>query len=460
MKKFIGVFLLTVFSFNLTVKAEGKDMASVVFGTPDGVTAKMVCTDDKGQAGKTYTPDGTLLALEDCVVSIVLKDNVETEEPVADLVEITKLDGRLKDLVNTTYYSSQAMNGWSYTLDGDNTTGTYHINPPKGKYNLKKGETVEVMKFVMSIDIRAMECHVGFEPTLYQNLPKCEIIDNKYYGNDGSEIDKNRYEEECEPKCEFRNNQYYDPEGNVVDKNTFDEKCNPKCEFKNDKYYDPNGHEVDKDTYDKECNPKCKFEDDKYYDKDGHEVDKDTYDKECNPKCEFKDDKYYDPNGHEVGKDVYDKMCGPKCEMKDGKYYGQNGGEVDKDTYDKECNPKCRVENDKYYDKDGHEIDKDTYDKECNPKCRVENDKYYDKDGHEIDKDTYDKECNPKCRVENDKYYDDEGHEVTKEEWDAKCKVVENPQTGFLIPLIILGIGGIGGGLIYYITYRKKIYKL
>ena len=166
MKKLIGVFFITLFSFNLTVKAEEKDMASVVIGTYNSVTAKMTCTNDKGEVGKTYTPDGTLLALEDCVVSIVLKDNSATAEPVADLVEITKLDGKLKDLVNTTYYSSQGMNGWTYTLDGDNTNGTYHITPPNGKYNIKKDETVEVMKFTMSIDIRAEECHVGFEPTL------------------------------------------------------------------------------------------------------------------------------------------------------------------------------------------------------------------------------------------------------------------------------------------------------
>ena len=376
MKKIIGLILIALFSCTLTVKAEGKDMASVVIGTYDSVTANMSCTNDKGEVGKTYTPDGTLLALEDCVVSIILQDNESTSEPVADLVEITKLDGKLKDLVNTTYYDSKAMNGWEYTLEGDNTNGTYHITPPNGKYNIKKGESVEVMKFTMSIDIRAENCHVGFEPTLYQRLPKCEIIDDKYYGPNGDEINEEKYKEECAPKCEIKDGKYYDPEGKEVDKDTYDEKCNPKCEIK----------------------------DDKYYNKDGHEVDKDTYDKECNPKCEIKDDKYYD--------------------------------------------------------KDGHEVDKDTYDKECNPKCKIEDDKYYDKDGHEVDKDTYDKECNPKCRVENDKYYDDEGHEVTKEEWDAKCKVVENPQTGLLVPLIILGSGGIVGGIIYFITYRRKIYKL
>ena len=206
--------------------------------------------------------------------------------------------------------------------------------------------------------------------------------------------------------------------------------------------------------------PKCQIVDGQYFDKEGNLVDEEKYKEDCTPKCEFKDDKYYDPDGNIVDKDTYDEKCNPKCEIKDDKYYDPNGHEVDKDTYDKECNPKCEVKDDKYYDKDGHEVDKDTYDKECNPKCRVEDDKYYDKDGHEVDKDTYDKECNPKCRVEDDKYYDDEGHEVTKEEWDAKCKVVENPQTGLLIPLIILGAGGIGGGIIYFITYRRKIYKL
>ncbi len=460
MKKFLGVLLVSLFGFSLTAKAEGKDMATVTFGTYNGVTAKWTCTDDKGNAGQTYTPGGTLLALEDCVVTIVLQDDAGTDQPVADLVEITELVGRLKNLVHVTYYSSTALNGWSYTLDGDNTNGTYHITPPSGKYNLKKGEKIEVMKFVLSVDIHEENCHAEFEPTLTQRLPKCEIIDNKYYGIDGSEVDKNRYEEECNPKCEFKNNKYYDKNGHETDKNTFDEQCNPKCEFKNNKYYDPNGHEVDKDTYDKACNPKCEFKNDKYYDSNGHEVDKDTFDKECNPKCEFKNDKYYDPDGHEVEKEVYDQKCGPKCEFKDGKYYGKNGGEVDKDTFDSECNPKCEFKDDKYYDPNGHEVEKDIYDQLCGSKCEFKDGKYYGKNGGEVDKDTFDSECNPRCEFKDDKYYDKNGHEVTKEQWDEKCRIVENPQTGLLIPLIILGIGGIGGGIIYFITYRKKIYKL
>ena len=376
--------------------------------------------------------DAPLVPLEDCFVTLYLEDDLDTPDQVAEFVEIINMtDGYFHEFRHTTLKRVEGVNNWTYQENG----GKYTITPPNGnKFRLNKGERVEVLKFTLAIDNSYYEdgCYAEFDMKINQEVPKCQNIDGKYFDKDGNSVDEAKYREDCMPKCEFKNNKYYDPEGNEVDKDTFDQKCNPKCEFKNNKYYDPDGHEVDKDTYDQKCNPKCEFKDDKYYDPDGHEVDKDTYDQKCNPKCEFKDDKYYDPDGHEVEKEVYDQKCGPKCEIKDGKYYGKNGGEVDKETYDKECNPKCKIENNKYYDKNGNEVDKDTYDKECNPKCRIE----------------------------NNKYYDDEGHEVTKEQWDAKCRVVENPQTGLLIPLIILGVGGISGGIIYYITYRKKIYKL
>ncbi len=206
--------------------------------------------------------------------------------------------------------------------------------------------------------------------------------------------------------------------------------------------------------------PTCELYEGNYYNNDGDKIDKATYEKECNPKCEFKDNKYYNQNGQEVDKTTFEKECNPKCEFKNNKYYNQSGQEIDKETYEKECNPKCEFKDNKYYNQSGQEVDKTTFEKECNPKCKFENNKYYNQNGQEIDKATYEKECNPKCRIENNKYYDDKGKEVTKEEWDARCTEVENPKTGIVLPIVILGIGGIGGGAIYYYTKHKKIYKL
>jgi len=54
------------------------------------------------------------------------------------------------------------------------------------------------------------------------------------------------------------------------------------CEIDGDKYYGINGTEVDKATYDKECNKHvCEIVDDEYYGANGTIVDKATFDSEC-----------------------------------------------------------------------------------------------------------------------------------------------------------------------------------
>ena len=173
------------------------------------------------------------------------------------------------------------------------------------------------------------------------------------------------------------------------------------CEVVGDKYYGKNGTIVDKDTYTKDCKHVCEFIDNKYYGKKGNEVDKDTYNKECGHVCEFTDNKYYGKNGKVVDKRTYNIECGHVCEFTDNKYYGKNGTEVDKKTFNKECNKSCEQDNGKYYGKDGTEIDKKTFDKECGHFCEVVDNKYYDNNGNEVDKNTYTKACGQEVIVPN-----------------------------------------------------------
>ena len=117
------------------------------------------------------------------------------------------------------------------------------------------------------------------------------------------------------------------------------------CEVIGDKYYGKEGTVVDKDTYTKDCKHICEFTDNKYYGKDGKEVDKKTFNKECNKSCEKENGKYYGKAGTEVDKKAFDKECGHVCEFTNNKYYGKNGNVVDKNTYNKECGQEVTVPN-------------------------------------------------------------------------------------------------------------------
>ena len=83
----------------------------------------------------------------------------------------------------------------------------------------------------------------------------CEVVGDKYYGKNGTEVDKKTYEKECKNSCEYIDGKYYGKAGNVVDEKTYKEECEPvrSCEFTDDKYYGKDGNEVDKATFDKEC---------------------------------------------------------------------------------------------------------------------------------------------------------------------------------------------------------------
>ena len=117
------------------------------------------------------------------------------------------------------------------------------------------------------------------------------------------------------------------------------------CKIIDGKYYGKDGKEVDKKTYILECKHVCEFTDNKYYGKDGEEVDKKTFNKECNKSCEYIDGKYYGKDGSVVSKKEYEKQCKRVCEIVNGKYYDNNGKEVSQDEFNKACGQEVIVPN-------------------------------------------------------------------------------------------------------------------
>ena len=167
------------------------------------------------------------------------------------------------------------------------------------------------------------------------------------------------------------------------------------CEVFNGSYYGENGTIVDKETYDKECNHVCEIYKGKYYGEDGKETTKEEYNKQCNHVCEVYKGKYYGEDGKETTKEKYQKECSHVCEVYKGKYYGEDGKETTKEEYNKQCNHVCEIYKGKYFDSFGKETTLEEYRKQCLHICEIYNGKYYGKNGNEVDETTYDNECNP-----------------------------------------------------------------
>jgi len=64
------------------------------------------------------------------------------------------------------------------------------------------------------------------------------------------------------------------------------------------------------------------------------------------------------------------------------------------------------------------------------------------------------------CRTEDGKYYCKDANECTKAEYETQC-IPENPQTGSVIPYVVV-LGGLGvAGALYFVTRKKaKIYHV
>lgn len=322
----------------------------------------------------------------------------------------------------------------------------------------------------------------------------CVYVNGKYYGKNGTVVDKATYIKQCLPTCVEKDGKYYDDQGNVVDKityykickkpvcqkiddtffgkdgtivseATFKDQCMPKCEEKNGKYYDDKGNEVDKVTFIKVCKkPICSKVDDLFFGKDGNVVTEEVFKDQCMPKCEERDGKYYDDKGNEVDKINYYKICKkPTCEKVDDTYFGKDGNIVTEEEFNSQCVPKCYEKDGKYYDDNGNETDRITYIKVCKkPTCEIVDNTYFGSDGNVVTKEQYNKQCVHVCEIYNNTYYGKSGLAVSKERYKAECEqvVVPVPNTGTSLLesllYIILGTGIVLGGM-GFVGYQNKL---
>ena len=267
---------------------------------------------------------------------------------------------------------------------------------------------------------------------------KCQYANGKYYGKNGTVVDKTTYSIQCEKHtCEKVGNVYFGKNGTVVNYDTYNKECNKHvCEKVGDTYFGKNGTEVDEDTYNLECSEhKCEIIDNHYFGKDGFEVDETTYDIECNEH---------------------------KCQKVGDIYFGKDGIQVDQDTYDLECNEHiCEIIGDKYFGKNGTEVDEVTYNAECVHKCQIIGDKYYGETGEEVTSEQYKEQCTHSCEINDGKYYGKDGTEVSEEEYENQCEgqVVSVPDTGTTplanIILTVLGLSVVAGAAGMVIRYQK-----
>ena len=113
-----------------------------------------------------------------------------------------------------------------------------------------------------------------------------------------------------------------------------------KCELIDGKYYDEEGKETDKKTFLTTCEVhKCDKVDEFYFDQEGNITDVDTYDKQCvKHTCEIIGDTYYDSLGNITTKDEYRTQCElVSCEIINGKYFGNEGNIVTPQEFRNQC---------------------------------------------------------------------------------------------------------------------------
>lgn len=192
---------------------------------------------------------------------------------------------------NYSYRSHELALGWNGTIREDETE--------KGKYyiSLERDEALTVGKYLVvtiylnvSPNTSSDHCSIELSTTKVEK-PVCEIIDGKYYDNNGNEVSYPEYLKACTTEkyyCEEKNGYFFDKDGNVVSEAEYRKSCF-SCMIDGDKYYDKDGQLVDKETYEESClggSLVCMEKDGKYYDMDSNEVTKEEYEEICYSKAE------------------------------------------------------------------------------------------------------------------------------------------------------------------------------
>ena len=141
------------------------------------------------------------------------------------------------------------------------------------------------------------------------------------------------------------------------------------CQIYNGKYYGKDGKETTKEKYQQDCETNiCKIVGDKYYGKDGKETTKEKYQQDCETNiCRIVGDKYYGKDGKETTKLKYEQECETNiCKIVGDKYFGRDGKETTKLKYEQECETNiCKIVGDKYFGKDGLETSEADYKAQC-----------------------------------------------------------------------------------------------
>ena len=192
---------------------------------------------------------------------------------------------------NYSYRSHELALGWNGTIREDETE--------KGKYyiSLERDEALTVGKYLVvtiylnvSPNTSSDHCSIELSTTKVEK-PVCEIIDGKYYDNNGNEVSYLEYLKACTTEkhyCEEKNGYFFDKDGNVVSEAEYRKSCF-SCMIDGDKYYDKDGQLVDKETYEESClggSLACMEKDGKYYDMDSNEITKEEYEEICYSKAE------------------------------------------------------------------------------------------------------------------------------------------------------------------------------
>ena len=192
---------------------------------------------------------------------------------------------------NYSYRSHELALGWNGTIREDETE--------KGKYyiSLERDEALTVGKYLvvtiyLNVSPHTSSDHCTIElSTTKVEKPVCEIIDGKYYDNNGNEVSYPEYLKACTTEkyyCEEKNGYFFDKDGNAVSEAEYRKSCF-SCMIDGDKYYDKDGQLVDKETYEESClggSLVCMEKDGKYYDMDSNEVTKEEYEEICYSKAE------------------------------------------------------------------------------------------------------------------------------------------------------------------------------
>ncbi len=300
------------------------------------------------------------------------------------------------------------------------------------------------------------------ELTITPEKRVCEIFNGTYYGEDGSIVDKETYNKQCNHVCEVYKGKYYGEDGKETTEEKYKEQCEHVCEVYKGKYYGEDGKETTKEKYKQQCEHVCEVYKGKYYGEDGKETTKEKYKQQCEHVCEVYKGKYYGEDGKETTEEKYKQQCEHVCEVYKGKYYGEDGKETTKEEYTKQCSHVCEVYKGKYYGEDGKETTEEKYKEQCEHVCEVYKGKYFDSLGKETTLEEYRRQCMHFCEIYDGKYYGKDGNEVDSTTYDNECNpstVIVPPTGSNKMPIgmyLLMGILPIVGGTKLILKTKKE----